>query len=181
MLAHSRNRRAPAVQQPSRVRTGLFESDGQVRVYAARVDVQVDSLNTDWKAFIVKKWGPDGMAATITADKLDAFRADKTFNAAWVKWRLGWETFYSDIKDSWYYLRSADKYREVEQYDLELQAWRKKFEERKVKVSMPSPSKPGLLGPTNPDVPKPDGEIPWTGILIVGGLVAGASILKSLT
>lgn len=180
MLAHSRNRRAPASQPPSRVRTGLLETDSMVRNYSARVDIQVDSLNADWKRHIVKRWGPEGLASTITADKLNAFRDDKAFNAAWLKWRLGWETFYSEIKDTWYYVRSADKYREIEQWDLELQGWRKKFEARKVNVLMPSPSKPGWFGPTNPDV-KPDGGIPWTGILIVGGLVAGASILRSLT
>jgi hypothetical protein len=182
MLAHTR-KRTPTnvlVAKPRNiVRTGLLETDSMVRVYASRVDMQVSSLDHDWKAYIVKKWGPDGLAATVTADKLAAYHDDKNFSHGWTTWRLGWEQFFSDIKDTWFYVRSADKYREVEQWDLELQAWRLKFEKRKVAVTMPSPSKPGPFGPSNPDVPD-KGGIPWTGLMVVGGLIAGASILGSL-
>lgn len=185
MLAHSRNRRAQQMAtRTNKVRTGLFETWSQVEVYASRVDTQVTSLNKDWNSYLFKKWGSDGLAATVTKEKVAEQQSDKTFGDAWRLWRMNWEQFYNDIQEWYYhpisYIRSADKYREVEQYDLELQAWRKKFEARKVNVSMPSPSKPGILGPSNPDV-KDSGGIPWTGILVVGGLIGVASILRSLT
>ncbi len=180
MLAHTRNRTTQRRQ--SNVRTGLLETDSMVRVYAARVDVQVSGLQSDWRAYLVKKWGPDGLASSVTKERLGDFQNDKAFNAAWQKWRAGWEEFYFDIKDTWYYVRSADKYREVELWDKDLAAWREKFKSRMIPISMPSPSTPGTIpgitGPKNPDVKDPN-AIPWTGLLIVGGIIAAASLMKA--
>ncbi len=135
----------------------MFETDSDVREYAKKVDAQVNSLERDIMAYIITKWGPNGLSATVTADKLEDKKADYVFYHDWSDFRDSWKAMKQDIDDSYFIVLSANKYREVEKYDVDVKAWREKFAEKGIKVNAPPLTTggtiPGVTAPTNPAAP----------------------------
>jgi hypothetical protein len=142
----------------------MFETDKDVRNYAERVNAQVNGLERDIRAYHVRKWGPNELAATVTGAtpaetraKLADKKADYDFYHSWQDWRLTWEAEYAYIQDKWFFVNSADEYRRVGTYDVDSKAWAEKFKGHNVVVTAPPITDqgpiPGVLGPTNPDAP----------------------------
>lgn len=97
----------------------------EVKTYAERVDAQVNSIDADVLRFAKKKWGPDGFAASYTAAQRESFLRDKSSWEGWKRWRDLWKAKKADIDSSWY--GSDDRYAEIEKFDVEAKAWRKKW------------------------------------------------------
>lgn len=121
----------------------LFESDSDVRVYVAKVDGKIETLNRDLWNYILKKWGPNGLSATTNSpEELSQLKDDKTFYDAWKTFYGAWKTRKADIDSTSVLIKSADVYRDVETYDNDAKAWRGKFQERGVYLSSPEPATP---------------------------------------
>lgn len=151
----------------------MFETDSDVRLYAGRVDAQVTSLDRDLKAYLGSKWGPfsEGMPKAPTNDKETADKsADIVFYYDWANFRDAWYAVKADIDNTSLIILSANKYREIEKYDVDTKAWRQKLTAKGVSVNAPATTDPGtvpgVIAPTNPDAP---GHEPGT----VGGINVG--------
>lgn len=185
MLAHTRTRKvAPRVSSIVRTRGGV-------------VDWQSTNNNIDTTSKDIRAW-KNRLLGTIHT------RVESgTFSSACVKgapvkacmtekeWKVNlwimqeWDRFVA----RWNHLVATsctgglkwicDDDDELEDYKAELAKHRATFEAMTgEKLTTPLPNKP------MPGDPKPDtgvSGIPWTGILLVGGLIAVASIMRSLT
>lgn len=160
----------------------LFETDSDVRLYAVRVDGQIESMHRDLMAALLKKWGPNGLSAATTSDaERQAQRDDKAFFDAWRDFYVGWKKVKTDIDETAFIILSANKYREVQKYDVDSQAWRKRFEERKVVLSSPPLTQggavPGITAPSNPEVETSSIASGLASGLLKAGLVAGVGYI----
>jgi hypothetical protein len=171
------------VSGPVTAAVGLFETDSDVRLYAGRVDSQIAGLDNDLRASFRAKYGPSELGGTAVDNAaLAEQKSDKAFYDSWSPFLLAWQQAKRDIDASFFIVLSANKYREVQKYDVDSQAWRAKFAERGVHLNTPSLTQggaiPGVTAPQNPDAPQQEslaGAI--VGDLVRVGLIVGAGYL----
>jgi hypothetical protein len=171
------------VSGPVTAAAGLFETDSDVRLYAGRVDAQITGLDNDLRASFRAKYGPSGLGGTAVDNAaLAEQKSDKAFYDSWSPFLLAWQQTKRDIDESFFIVLSANKYREVEKYDVDSQAWRARIAKRGVHLNTPPLTQggaiPGITAPQNPDVPQQEslaGAI--VGDLVRASLIAGAGYL----
>lgn len=96
------------------------------------------------------------------------------FNA-WLAQYTNWQKFYYDNIDGLTTGLSTAEYDETEKFELTLIEYRKQY----TNYTGKKPTAPETPKPIEPTVSDAFG-IPWTGILIVGGLAAGGYLLSNL-
>src|SRR5512135_2393070 len=160
---------------PVTAAVGLFETDSDVRLYAGRVDAKVQGLNADVRAYLTGKYGSASVSSGASAD-------DIAMSTSWNAFYDNWNATKKAIDDSWFIVMSANKYREVEKYDIDAGAWQVKLAAAGVSIHSPVLTQggavPGVTAPTNPDAPQREslaGAIVSDAVKI--GLVAGAGYL----
>lgn len=168
MLSHTRYRK------PARVHT------------SGTVDWQITNNNIDTTTKDLKAW-KDRMITTIHQRVASGKFSPTCVKGAPVKecmtaqeWKQNlwlsqeWNRFVARWQDL---IKSADvDDDDVYDYQAELELHRKEWQALGGSLPTPLPNKP-MKGDPDPN----SGSIPWTGILVVGALVAVASILRSLT
>ena len=157
----------------------MFEtgkSIDEVKTYANRVDAQVNAIHDDVFRQAKLKWGPDGFAATVTSKQIGNFTRDKSSWEDWKRWRDLWKAKKADVDDSWF--GSDDRYTEIEKFDVEAKAWRKKWDDLGYYLGAPTTAevqktKDGGEKVVHPDVepPGPKGLSMGNILLIMGGAV----------
>lgn len=130
---------------------GLVGPDS-TRAYMERVRVEYDALDADVSRNVGK----------LPADFVNAWRAALK----------SWQDFYADRIDSITLGWSASDYNETERFEESLRGYRAKY----TALSGEKPSTPDP--PRVPDAPGLG--IPWTGILLVGGVAAAGYLLSNL-
>ena len=135
---------------------GLFETDSDVRQYVIRLNAQIEGLNADFKAFLVRRWGQGGLPATAPTGYDAELSKDRQMLSSWTVFYDAWKAYKKDIEDTWFIVLSANKYREVEKWDIDTQAWRTRMLERGIYLSTPAMTTggaiPGVTSPSNPEV-----------------------------
>lgn len=205
MLAHSRNRRT----QPRRVRTGgsdypWFSDDGAwpyVRTYSKNVADYTDMLAHEMNAQIVYADPVKLDKSAEVADKYSTgYGPEIRALASKMRERMKVRGAAQSAKD----LQFADRFHP---FQTEVTEWNNLMHQT-FSASRPGPKESwnhtqnletrlksfqaeyNTLGGTKPfklpetlstPTGEPESKIPWTGLLIVGGLIAGASILRSFT
>lgn len=123
----------------------LFETQRDTLNFAAKLDVSIQSLKADWLGWIVAKWGPMGLGATITdSTKLSDFQADKNRYLPFERWVQVWNKYYAQILTFSWWNPWPDYYRDVENYAKEYNAWRPQFSA----ATSLKPSAPGVVTPS---------------------------------
>lgn len=129
-----RNARLPIVRgMQGGAMVGLFETDSDVRSLARKIDVDVVSLDADANAYITSKYGALSAAPA----------GDVQFFNSWALWRSNWGATKKDIDSTSFYILSANKYRELQAVQEELNEWRGKMVARGIAVSGSTPKQPG--------------------------------------
>lgn len=143
------------------VRAGFLIGPETTKSYMRRVDVAYDSFNQD----MLKAW--------LSSDKQPF---PKEFFGAWQKQWGAWKDFFNgnidDLLTGW----TSAEWDETEKFETTLKDYRTKYTAfTNVQPSAPEPPKE-QPGPSLSD----SLGIPWNGLLIVGGLAAGAVIVSNL-
>ncbi len=128
----------------------IVVTPGDVRDLAANVEKWVASLESQIMAWGVRKWGPQGFAASVSFQQLDEFKRDKNFWNQFRRFRARWDDLRGDIAGvAWIASPGTSAtWDEVREYEFEEIEWRKQFaaiSEPKVPEGPPGP--PGYQPP----------------------------------
>lgn len=167
---------------PLVVSTGAPGARGEVRAYAARVDVTAEQLHTAFRAWLAAKWGD------VPPDEQKAPTADEAaFIRDWPPWYAEWNRWVDQL-DSFDPLgpTPAQAWQKTQLYDDELEGHRKAFAALAtgtpgVKVPEPGKDPDGKGGHEEPGgVASGAASIPWGTITTIVLFVAGAWVISSI-
>lgn len=151
-----------------------------VIAYMGNVDAAVNANHTAIRLWFDTKYGrivrPNQFDTYVTPPSEE----DKMFLSSWGSFRDSWKKLFSDYSESgtlyqWLGSNSLAAYQEVEKYDIQNKEWSKKLVERGGVVVAPA-----IPSPKDVDKTYAQSGIPWTPILIIGGLGVAAVYLGPL-
>lgn len=165
---------------PVSVSWGLPGARDEVRAYVARVDAAADLMQgrfADWTA--EKKGG--GVA--LTDDEIKYLADWPSFYARWKAWTVQLDSFDPTGPSP------SEAWQKTEVFEKELESLRVRFAALTTATTTKAPPPPGPLedpggikqpGPLEALTGVDANAIPWTGILIVGGIIGGGLVLASV-
>lgn len=134
---------------------------GDIRIWMRKKHkIELPTLGND---LILATWEPLG----IPYEPTSPLGRDIAFAQAWMRFVAEFKKYKADIDAAW--TITYGQYEKVEKYRIETKAWRTKAKAQGVYIT-PAPETP-----SETDVEKAAGKgVPWTGILVVGGIAAAA-------
>jgi hypothetical protein len=95
---------------------GPPRTDADVRALDAMIQSYVDMLENALMGDAIAKYGTDGFAATISAQVLPQFQADRDFYRQWRTLADAWAPEHQLVQDTTYFVAPDDTYRRFESY-----------------------------------------------------------------
>jgi hypothetical protein len=167
---------------PDMVKWGLPGATGETLAYVDRVDRLADKLHTAFIAWIREKFG-DGAETEVPPTE-----DERQFIVDWQPWYSRWKVFVESIQPQWnpFGPLPLEVWEKTQQWELELKGFRSRFAALTQGTKVKAPDDPGNLEPAGGVDPDKAGAgasktgIPWTPILVIGGVLAAGYALSSV-